>query len=446
VGRGSLPPDVLPHRGQLGREALLVRSLARPLRRLVQDDGSTVVYSAALAPERVRGFELGGLRGRLREMIVRLERGDPLVRATAPLGTLRSLDERGRVARERLLLVAGPAAALLIAFAAFVAGARRRDGELAAAQLATLGASRVQVWTARSVEAAVPTVAALVLSFAGLVAATAALAAQRGLPAEFTRSALPLETVLAIVVAEGLACALMLAAVAPRRRTRFGVGTLELAAATALAVIVWQASTTGALDPARVAVGRNPVVLLLPTLGFFATGVLLLRLLPLALRTGERAARRGPTATRLAFLTAARTPAQAAATTTFLAVALGSAVFSLSYRATLEQQARDQARFAAGAPWRVVERGRARQPNVTPLTRYAHVSKEKPTPVVRVGGDVVAAYPEGARLPVTALALPSSRLPDVLGWRRDFSALTPDEIGRSLRPQPVQLSGPRLAA
>jgi hypothetical protein len=446
VGRGSLPPDVLPDRRQLGREALLVHSLARPLERLVRDDGSTVVYSAALDPDRVRGFELGGLRDRLREMIVRLERGDPLVRATAPLGTLRSLDERGRVARERLLLVAGPAAALLIAFAAFVAGARRRDDELAAAQLATLGASRVQVWTARFVEAAVPTVAALVISLAGLAATTAALAAQRGLPAGFVRSALPLDTVFAIVVTEGVACALLLASVARRRRSRFGVGTLELAAATALAVIVWQASTTGALDPARVAAGGNPVVLLLPTLGFFATGVLLLRLLPLALRTGERVARRGPTATRLAFLTAARAPAQAAAATTFLAVALGSAVFSLSYRATLEQQARDQAQFTAGAPWRIVERGRARQPNVTPLTRYSRISTEKPTPVVRVGGDVVAAYPEGARLPVTVLALPTARLREVLGWRRDFSAVTPLELGRRLRPQPVRLAGPQLAA
>jgi hypothetical protein len=445
VGRGSLPPEVMPDRGQLGREALLVHSLARPLRRLVRDDGSTVVYSAALDPERVRGFELGGLRARLRETIVRLERGDPLVRATAPLGTLRSLDERARVARERLLLVAGPAAALLIAFAAFVAGARRRDGELAAAQLVTLGASRAQVWTARAFEAVVPTAAALVISIAGLVATAAALAERRDLPSEFVRSALPLETLLAILVAEALACGLLLASVTPRRRSRFGIGTLELAAATALAVIVWQTWTTGALDPARVASGRNPVVLLVPTLGFFATGVLLLRLLPLALRTGERAARRGPTATRLAFLTAARTPAQAAAATTFLAVALGSAVFSLSYRATLEQQAGDQARFAAGASWRVVERGPARQPNVTPLTRYARVSTEKPTPVVRIGGDVAAAYPEGARLPVTVLAVPSARLPKVLGWRRDFSALTPDEIGRRLRPQPVRLAGPQLA-
>jgi len=445
VGRGSLTPDALPDRGQLGRQALLVHSLGPPLRRLVRDDGSTVLYSAALDPDRVRGFELGGLRDQLREAIVRLERGDPLVRATAPLGTLSSLDERGHVARERLLLVAAPAAALLIAFAAFVAGARRRDAELATAQLVTLGASRAQVWTARLVEAAVPTVAALFISLAGLVATAAALAARRGLPSAFVHSALPLETVVAIVLAEALACGLLLASVAPQRRSRFGIGTLELAATTALAVIVWQTWTTGALDPARVSSGRNPVVLLLPTLGFFATGVLLLRLLPLALRAGERAARHAPTGTRLAFLTAARTPAQAAAATTFLAVALGSAVFSLSYRATLEQQARDQAHFAAGATWRVIERGRARQPNVTPLTRYARASTERPTPVVRIAADVAAAYPEGARLPVTVLALPSARLPDVLGWRRNFSALTPDEIGRRLRPQPVRLAGPQLA-
>src|SRR5207253_308286 len=56
----------------------------------------------------------------------------------------------------------------------------------------------------------------------------------------------------------------------------------------------------------------------------------------------------------LAALGAARRPAQAAAVTTFLAIALGAALFSLDYRATLDRNARDQADFAAGAAWRVV--------------------------------------------------------------------------------------------
>jgi hypothetical protein len=64
----------------------------------------------------------------------------------------------------------------------------------------------------------------------------------------------------------------------------------------------------------------------------------LLRALPFALHAGERLSRRAPFGLRLALLGAARNPAQAAAATTFLAVALGAALFGLNYRATLDRQ------------------------------------------------------------------------------------------------------------
>jgi hypothetical protein len=443
VGSGSLQPQVLPDRSELGNEALLVQSLATSLAPLVEEDGSTVVYSAPLDPDKVRGFALPGLAERLLRAIIRLERGDSLVRMTAPLTTIDNLAERGRVARERLLLVAGQAAALVIAFAGFVASARRRDTELAESQLTTLGASRRQLWAVRAIEALVPTVGALVLAVAGLFVAAAVLGARRGLPLSFVHAALPLETLLAIVALGVLGFVLLLVAVAPRRRSRFGIGTLELAALTALAVVVWETWTTGALDPERVAGGGSPVILVLPALGFFAAGVLLLRLLPITLRASERVARRGPAGVRLAFLTAARSPAQTAAATTFLAIALGSALFSLNYRATLGRQAHDQARFTAGAPWRVVEHGRAHQADVTPLTRFARLTGERPTPVLRLDGDVVEA--QGARQRVRVLAVPAARLRELLGWRENFSSLSPSDIAARLRPRPVRLTGPRLA-
>src|SRR5919204_325619 len=74
--------------------------------------------------------------------IADLEHGDSLVRAHAPLGILGDLVHRGDVARERLLIVAGEAAALVVAFAAFLATARRRESELADDQLTNLGAGR----------------------------------------------------------------------------------------------------------------------------------------------------------------------------------------------------------------------------------------------------------------------------------------------------------------
>jgi hypothetical protein len=441
VGRGSLRPAALPDRTELGRETLLVESLARPLRPLVREVGSTVVDSAVLDPAKVRAFELGALTDRLRRQTIRLERGDPLVRVTAPVATLERLRERGTVARHRLLLVAGQAAALLIAFTTFVAAGRRRETELLESQLLTLGASRRQTWLARIVEALVPSLAAVSVSLIGLLVASILFANARGLPLAFVGAALPRLTLLAVVGIGAVSCGLLVAAGTPPRRPRLGFGTLELTALVALAVLVWQAATTGALDPDRVAGGGGPLILLVPALGFFAAGVIMLRLMPPVLRASERVARYAPVTTRVAFLTAARSPAQTAAATTFLAIAVGSALFSLDYRATLERQGRDQARFAAGAAWRVVGRGQARSQDVTPLTRFAAVSSERPTPAARLSADLTQG---NAQVPVTVLALPAAQLTHLLGWRRDFSSLPPAEIAHRLRPRAVSLRGPRL--
>jgi hypothetical protein len=132
----------------------------------------------------------------------------------------------------------------------------------------------------------------------------------------------------------------------------------------------------------------------------------------------------------------------------FLAVALGAALFSLNYRATLEQSARDEARFAAGAQWRVVERSAAEDvsaPDVTPLSRFADASRERPTPVLRFEGRVRERFAAGGTLPVEILALPSERIPSLSGWRDDFSSLDRSEVAQRLRPHPVELQGIEVA-
>jgi hypothetical protein len=168
---------------------------------------------------------------------------------------------------------------------------------------------------------------------------------------------------------------------------------------------------------------------LVPALAFFASAVVLLRLLPGVLRLAERAARSGSTGVRLAALGAARRPAQAAAVTTFLAVALGTALFSLDYRATLDRNARDQADFAAGAAWHVVG---AR-------------SVPAGAPALRLVADVTAALPSSADVPVAMVGVPAERLTDLRGWRPGFSSLRRSEIAHRLRPRPVELRGPRTA-
>jgi hypothetical protein len=427
VGNGTLRRGLVTDRSELGRRALLVPSFAGALRRLVTAHGSTVITTARLEPGHVRAFALADLRERLRVAIARLTRGDPLVRAAAPLGVLGDLEHRGRVSRDRLLLVAGEGAALILAFAAFVAAARRREAEVVDEQLTTFGASRAQRVLARCGEPLLPGLVGTLLALVGVVIGAAVVAAHRDLPLDFVSAALPLWTIL-VMVAVGVAGAILLAgSLVPRRAARYGVGPLELAAVTALGLIVWQAAATGALDPDEVArSGAAPIVLLAPALAFFAVAVVLLRVVPPALRLGERLGRRRPL-TRLALVSAARNAGQAAAATTFLAVALGSSLFSLDYLATIDRQARDEAQFTVGASARTL-RGTAG------------------TSALRLDGAVNEAYPSGAQLAVRVLALPAARLADVRGWRDGFSPLSRGQIARRLRPAPVRLAGPRLAA
>jgi hypothetical protein len=416
VGTGSLPAGVLPDASELGDRPLFMPLLTEPLGALVAPHGSTVVTSAALDPRKVDGDKVDELRRRLRTEITRLERGDSLVHATAPLRLLDDLARRGKVARERLLLVSGEGAALILAFAAFLAAARRRETQLVHDQLTLYGASRAQAWTTRVAEVAIPALAGTAVALAGLWIVAAVVGVS-----------LPWETVLVICGVAVAGILLLVAALAPPPRPRLGVGALELAAVTALGVVIWETVATGALDPERVAdSGAAPVLLLVPALGFFAIGVLLLRLVPLALRLGERLTRSSPFGVRLAFLTAARNPNQVAAATTFLAVALGASLFSLDYQETLNRQSRDEARFTVGAQWRLAG------------------SRRVGTPALRLKGAVEDVQLASEVLNVQVVGLPSARLPDVLGWRNGFSSLSRDEIARRLRPRPVRLSGPRL--
>ena len=426
VGRGTLRRGLVPDRSELGRHALLVRSFDGALGRLVEAAGSTVITTARLEPERVHAFALAELRERLRVATTRLTRGDPLVRTTAPFAVLADLDHRGHVARERLLLVAGEGAALILAFAAFVATARRREAELVDEQLTSLGAARGQRALARAAELLIPGLVGTALALAGVAIGALVVAERRDFPAGFVGAALSPGTILTMLAVGVAGATLLFASLRPRRRTRLGVGALELAALTALVLVVWQASTTGALDPDQVARGgAAPIILLVPALAFFAAAVVLLRLVPPALRLGERIARRKPFV-RLGFVAAARNPAQAAATTTFVAIALGSSLFSLAYLATIDHQARDEARFRVGAPWR-------------------SLGGTGGIPALRLDGAVNEAYPSGAQLAVRVLGLPAAEVPRALGWRDDFSRLSRSKIARRLRPTTVRLSGPRLA-
>jgi hypothetical protein len=432
VGAGSLRERALPDRDLLAGNAVFVPRVGGALASVEAESSSTVSQSALLRPNAVHAADLDALAERMRIASVRLERLDESVAVSSPADLLRRFSRVGTVAKNRLLIVASEGAALMLAFAAFVASLRRPEVDRLRLQLDTLGASRRQVRLARMAEVAVPALLALALVLGGLRIALVPIMATRGLPASFAGQALPLSTLLAIVGLELIGILILFASAVPVVRARFGVGPLEVAALTALGVIVWQAAATGGLDPDQIAAGKGglPVLLLTPALAALVAAIALLRLLPPLFRVAERLARGAPAVVRLALLAAARNPGLAAATTTFLAVALGSALFSLNYRATLQHQATAAAAFEVGAPARATVAGAAGTADASPLLRRYPGA----TPALRLSASVEEGG--GRQRPVTIFALPARRMTKIAGWEQRFSSLSRTNIAARLRPRP----------
>lgn len=194
VGRGLLAAAVVPPSMDVGVRALVVQRDLAPIRLELAESGSLVLATATLDPRAVHSYSLDSLRERLRQVAVRLERADRRLSVTAPLAPLDRLARSGAVARERLLLVAGQGAALILAFAAFAATARRRDVLALRDQLYTLGASRAQFLTARATEAIVPAVLGVAVALGALRLSLEAIARRRSLPSAFVSEAMPATT------------------------------------------------------------------------------------------------------------------------------------------------------------------------------------------------------------------------------------------------------------
>lgn len=217
VGTGALSEDALPDPDALIGNEVLVSALSGPLAQLERDSSSTVVHSALLSASAVHAAELSSLAARLRVATVRVGRTDPLIAFTTPLELLLELARVGSVARARLLIVASMGAALMLAFAAFVAASRRRELDQLRLQLETLGATRRQITSARLGEVLLPALLAVLLAFAGLWLAVVAIAARGELPWEAAPQALPASTLLAILALGLVGTLILFAASVPVR-------------------------------------------------------------------------------------------------------------------------------------------------------------------------------------------------------------------------------------
>jgi hypothetical protein len=366
----------------------------------------------------------------------------------APLEELAAAQEQSSVSGRRLLLIGGEAAALLLAFAALAATRLRRDVAAARTRLTWFGARRWQLELETAAESAgLALVGATIGWIAGL--GVGALVARRaGSPAGdiLGHSALSAGGLALGLALAGAAAGILFGSVRSGR-VRSGVRGLrpvDILALGALAVVIVGVAR-GDAEPegAASAGGTGLFLLLLPGLVAFIAAVAVVRVLEPGLRLGERLVRRRSVPARLAFLSLARNPGHAGVAAAFLVVSLGLALFAETYRSTLVRGQADQAAFALPADFvlREIPTSPVRVTDVATPTALADIGTD-PVAVIRRSGNVTGLNTGRG---VNVLGLPASRVPQIDGWRADFSQSSLDALARRIAPRkPVRMRGPRL--
>ncbi|MHB8641707.1 MAG: FtsX-like permease family protein [Gaiellaceae bacterium] len=440
VDRAQFGDSLVGARALNGQVAtILLAAGATAYERLPALDGIYRAFSwiAPIDPSRLHVWEISALLQRESVAQSLLGRHSDAYELSGPDQALTDAQSRGRVATQRLLLVGGEVGALLLGFALIAAIGLRRGLAAERRRLQQRGALTAQLWLALVGEIAPVTFAGAVIGTIAGGVAVALVAAQAGLPigAVLARS-LGSSVGAGLVAGAWLAATLaVIGAVAARGSPSGRVRPLDVAAlGAALALAVGLARGAASTDSIASGADRT-LFLLLPVLTCFVAAVLVGRLLAPSMRVAERAARRGPLSVRLALLALARAPSRTVATTAFLVVGVGLALFAASYRATLERGARDEAAFAVPLDYALTESDRLVPPATLRVPGTAY-------PVLRLTANVPGSGT--TVLSPTVLGLPMSALAR-LHWRSDFSTLPRAELVRRLGAVgPAVLQGPAV--
>jgi hypothetical protein len=406
----------------------------------------TYAWSRPIDPSRVHSWDIGSLLNRQARALTSLSPGFSEWSISAPDQAVVDAAARSDTAGSRLTLVGGEIAALLLAFVLLAGTALRGDAAAERARLERRGARRGQVWAFALAEGGWIALGGVVLGVAAAVVAGIVIAGAASLPAGavLAHSMLTLRGVVLALGALVVALALMLAVFLAPRGGRAAGHLADAVAVAALAALVLAAGrgATGA-DGGQV----DPLLPLLPLLVALVAGVLVGRLLGPLMRLVERRLRGGSTALRIAVISVAREPLQAAIGAAFIAVALGLAFFAVAYRQTLAAGQVDQANFAVPADATVSEGAALVRPlEAAPISRYRSLAGGGTTalPVLRLSANAASSGTQLAD--VTALGVPAQAL-TALRWRGDTSSVSQAELARRLAPSgPVALRGPLLPA
>jgi len=434
------------------RPPILLADGVRGLSRFPLPDAPLIARTAGwivpVSPGAVHEWEVTAFQRRIDVAQDKLEAATDLFSVSAPTDTLREIVATTRVAGERLLVVGGGSAVLLLGFAVLAATRLRRDHRAVRRRLGWYGARRWQPTLVAATEVVTITLVATVAGWLGGAAAGAALARHLGAPGG-SAVAHSVVTGRGFAVAAGLALLTAVVMLIAVRAEPVSVGGLRLTIADVAAVgalaAVLLALARGKADANTLASGGGTgvVLLLLPGLVIFVLAVVASRLLAPALRGLERVGRRAPVAPRLALLSLARAPGDVILSVVFFVVAVSVAVYAISYRGTLLTGERQQASYAVPAAVVLTE-------DLTKLVTVqqaaspaSYATLGQATPVLRDAGYVTG---NGGR-DFTLLALPAASLAHIQGWRSDFSSDSSATLARRLAPSgPTALRGIDLPA
>jgi FtsX-like permease family protein len=389
-------------------------------------------WLALLPTGALHSWQLAGLERRLQRAQAALADAGGELALTAPFAGLDAARAQAAAAPRRMLLVGGGALAVLAGFVVLAAGGLRRDQRRELARLRAAGARPAQCLAFVVGEAACLAAAGLIAG-AGLAVATATLLARAaGLPATAVLAHSLITPLAGRVALAGWVAATALLATVLLARGRRLAELLAVAAASSLAL----ALSAGAS-------GSDTLPALLAPLCAATAGVLVFLGAAVALRAGERLARRGPAMIRLAFVALARAPAAPSLAIAFVATGFGLGGFTLAYRATLLRGAADRAAATVPLDATVSPAADFTTPlELAPLGRWAALGAV--APVRRTD----ATYLRGAgSVTVPALGVPAAALGRIHGWRAGDGSASLETLALRIAPSgPVRVPGPLLGS
>lgn len=435
VGRATLLPGapLAQYFGAGGeqRPPILIASGVRGFSRFALPDAGlqarTYGWIVPVTPSSVHDWQLATLGQRIDRAQADLERRSDIFSVVGPTDTISSIRATSRVAAERLLILGGDAAVLLLGFAVLASARLRRDHQDVRQRLTWSGATRLQILSVAATESLVVTIAASVVGWLAGTGAGALLARHLGAPAGST-VAHSLETGRTLGIALGLAALTAVVMLVALRADELAIGgaritVADTAAVGALAAVLLALARGKANASSLQQGGTGVLLLLLPALVLFVLAVAAARILGPLLRALEWSSRRAPTSLRIALLSLARAPGEVALAVVFFVLSIGIAVFGLAYRATLTQGEHDQARYAVPAPYVLQE-------DLTRLVTIQQAAADVPgTRVLRDSGTASGGGD------FTLLAMPAAALSYIDGWRSDFSHQSPAQLSSLIRPQ-----------